>query len=302
MYMKNAIGASIVISFISLMSMIGGCDSSVEPVEPTLWDIIDTSKKVPLTLDAGGFFIPYLSNDTGYYYDIYTPLPLKPNISEYSLFIKYEFGVFIDGKFSLDTNLFFLDREYIFRSKPTIDLELYKEKLRTITTAVGLGRRPPTTWDYPYACRLTFYDINKIDSFVVVDSMIGSYPANRFRGYLNTTQDPDTLEDGPDDGDWKDIPEIGLSVSPAYTNPEPLKSFVEVTITQPDSIYFSLYITRHRQSWPYTIWYFFDSAGTYYLPFSLLGPPEGLYRAYIMINRNGKSYQTYGDIRKKYGQ
>ena len=298
--MKNSIGRSLLLGFISLMSMIGGCDSSVEPAEPTLWDIIDTTKKAPLTLDAGGFFIPYLSNDTGYYYDIYTQLPLKPNVSEYSLFIKYEFGVFIDGKFSMDTNLFFLDRQYIFHSKTTIDLELYKEKLRTIITPVGLGKRSPNTWNYPYACRLTFYDTNKKDSFVVVDSMIGSYPANRFRGYLNTVQDPDVLEDGPDDADWKDIPEIGLYIDPAYPNPDWYTTRIEITTSQPDTIYYSLNLTRNYKSilsWGSII---IDTPKTNTFRFGLLNLPDGLYRAYFIIQRNGKIYQTYGDIRVKY--
>jgi hypothetical protein len=299
--MKATIITSLVICFL-LMNIINGCDSSVEPAELTLWEIIDTTKKIPLSLDAGGFFIPYLTNDTGYYYDIHTPLPLKSNNSEYSLRMKYEFGIIIDGKFTMDTTYFFLDKEYLFSDKTTIELDIVNEKLQTMIVPVGLGRRKPNLWNYPYACRLTFYDTNKKDSFVVVDSMIGSYPANRFRGYINTVQDPDILEDGPDDGDWKDIPEIGLFIKPAYRNPDGPDTYIEVALTQPDTIFISLNITRNRKTWPLENMYILDTAGTYMLRLSLLQPPEGLYRVYITVNRNGKSYQTYGDVRKKYGQ
>lgn len=281
--------------------MIGGCDSSVEPGEPTLWEIIDSSKKVTFSLDVGGFYIPYYTNDTGYYYDVYTSLPYQSTAPTNALILKYEFGVLVDGKFSMDTSYCFYNTWHLNYNGPSYEVYLPGElRHDTITTQIDFGRRNPSKWDYPYACRLTFYDKNKRDSFVVVDSMKGSYPSNRFRGFINTSVFPDTLEDAPDDGDWKNIPEIGMTIKPAYPNPDANYAFIEISITQPDTVFVSFNITRNGRAWPYEELYPFDKAGTYQLRIPLSFFPNGLYRVYITINRNGKSYQTYGDIRVKY--
>lgn len=299
--MKKAIVTSLLIIFFSIINIMSGCDSSVEPVEPTLWDIIDTSKKVTFSLDTGGFLTPYLTNDTIYYYDVYTTLPYKSTTQKCSLYIKYEFGVIINNRFSTDTNFYFYDTFFPSFSAQTYELlSTGRPQENTIITQTNFGRHTTSNWDYPYACRLTLYDINKRDSFVVVDSMQGSYPSNRFRGFINTTASTDTLEDAPDDGDWESIPEIGLSIKPARPNPNLTATYIEITATQPDTIYYSPYITRNFDLYTNSGRIIIATPKTYTVRLNMINVRDGLYRVYFKIYKDGKTYQTYGDIRQKH--
>jgi hypothetical protein len=298
---KKSLGTLLFIGFISLMSMIGGCDSSVEPTERTLWDIIDTSKKVTFSLDAGGFLTPDLTNDTIYYYDVHTTLPYKSTAVQCSLYIKYEFGVMINNRFSTDTNYYFYDTFFpSFNTQTHEVLSTGRPQENTHIMPTNFGRHATSSWDYPYACRLTLYDINKRDSFVVIDSMQNSYPSNRFRGFINTTGTTDSLEDAPDDGDWKGIPEIGLSIKPARPNPNLTGTYIEVTALQPDTIYYSLNTTRNFSLLANSGRFIIDTPKTDTVRLNMINVRDGLYRVYFKIYKNGKTYQTYGDIRKKY--
>lgn len=299
--MKNSLGRSLLLGFISVISMIGGCDSSVEPVEPTLWDIIDTTKKVTFSLDAGGFLIRDLTTDTIFFYDVYTTLPYKPTAVQCSLFIKYEFGVIINNRFSTDTSYYFYDTFFHSFNAQTYEvLSTGRPQDNTFIGQIKFGRHATSSWDYPYACRLTLYDINKRDSFVVIDSMQGSYPSNRFRGFINTTTSTDSLEDAPDDGDWESIPEIGLSIKPARPNPNLAATYIEITATQPDTIYYAPYVTRSFDLYNNSGRIIIDTAKTDTIRLNMINLRDGLYRVYFKIYKNGKTYQTFGDIRKKY--
>jgi hypothetical protein len=119
-----------------------------------------------------------------------------------------------------------------------------------------------------------------------------------FSGILRTFENGATagpLEDGA--GDWQPIAELNARIAPAAPNPFDSKTTITFELSAEDS----LRVWSESAPGAFEAEYFRGrlAAGWNAVELSMANRPSNIYRIYLTVYRDGKSYTTYGDVRKE---
>jgi hypothetical protein len=294
-----------ILSALFLAFILVSCSETIDTQESELSSSL-TVTTVHNSLEGGGRW--FAGVDTGTWYDLRTMYTAKNRTSStLTLTVKLEVGLLKNSKFESDNGEVFFDTSLDFKGTNvlTINIPPNSEKNIQWNIPVGIGRKLSISWNNPYATRLTITESSASDSIVIIDSLSGSNPRNRFTGILFTTEqspDPIGLLDGPDDDDWKPFSLNEYKVSPAYPNPM-VRSGTMTFVSR--SVSDTMRVTLHRTLNDELMELLFISnlkLGSYPFIYDLSAYeiPFGQYRVYFELSHNGEKYLTHGDIMYAY--
>lgn len=295
--------------FVILALVLISCSETIDPPKGGLSSSL-TVTTLHNSLKGGGQWFSghwLAKEDVGTWYDLLSDYNVKNNSqSALNLRISYEVGLLRNGKFELERNELFFDTTFEFKGSDEFNtiLNSNSETVFSWSMPIGIGRYKTLTWEHPYATRLMIKDLASGDSLVLIDSLEGSYPSNRYKGVVYTTEnspDPLGIIDGPEIDDWGSANNDSIKLFPVYPNPSDGDNYYGVLrfqlLKRIDSLYISLNMTDSK------IYEFLDSTssvevGSYPYAVSVPGARNGMYRLFFSAWVKGKRYTLHGDVIK----
>ncbi len=102
-----------------------------------------------------------------------------------------------------------------------------------------------------------------------------------------------TIGDASDD--WRSLPQVGLTLSPAIPNPVQERVSIRLALVQDDSV--RIWLDSAPGKLQKVLLEEFMPEGTNVREFNLADLTPGIYRAFIAVVRGTEEYTTYGDIK-----